>query len=243
MEPSVRFAGRAAEETARSALGISRRLARERYYCAVVWYLYLDESGDLGFDFFTKRPSNYFTVCVLVVESVDANRAILAAAKKTVRRKLRRGGELKGAKTSLEVKSHFYGQVETVPFCLYALTLNKRRVYDELTRVKDRVYNYIARRVLDRIPMERADTRVQFIIDKSKNKNEIADFNAYATRNLKARLDPRVPLDVYHHRSSENAGLQVVDLFTWGIFRMHERGDPIWRDVFRAKIVYDGRFL
>jgi len=39
--------------------------------------------------------------------------------------------------------------------------------------------------------------------------------------------------DIYHHRSDENVGLQTVDLFAWGVFRKHERGDTAWFDVFR----------
>ncbi len=30
-------------------------------------YLYLDESGDLGFDFINKKPSSFFTICVLAI--------------------------------------------------------------------------------------------------------------------------------------------------------------------------------
>ena len=112
-----------------------------------------------------------------------------------------------------------------VPFDIYAMTLNKRRVYDELAQRKDRVYNFIARRVLDRIPVEDATTRVQLIIDRSKSKREIADFNSYITRQLQGRLDPRVPLDA------------------WGTFRKHERNDTRWFDVFQSKVRYDGRYL
>ena len=146
-----------------------------------MWFLYLDESGDLGFDFFTKRPSHFFTVCILAVRGVEHNRRILSAVKKTIRRKLGRGvrPELKGARTSLEVKKHFYNQVAGIPFDIYTMTLNKRRVYDELARRKDRVYNFIARQVLDRIPAEDATTRIQLVIDRSKSKREIADFNGY----------------------------------------------------------------
>ena len=31
-------------------------------------FLYLDESGDLGFDFVNKKPSRYFVVTVLAVQ-------------------------------------------------------------------------------------------------------------------------------------------------------------------------------
>jgi hypothetical protein len=53
-----------------------------------MWYLYLDESGDLGFDFVNKKPSNFFTVTILVVEGVENNRALLNGVKKTIARKL-----------------------------------------------------------------------------------------------------------------------------------------------------------
>ena len=54
----------------------------------LMWYLYLDESGDLGFDFFARKPSRFFTVCILVLQGVDNNRRLLSAVKKTCRRKL-----------------------------------------------------------------------------------------------------------------------------------------------------------
>jgi hypothetical protein len=65
----------------------------------------------------------------------------------------------------------------------------------------------------NRIPVEDATTRVPLIIDRSKSQTGAADFNSYITRQLQGRLDPRVPLDVYHHRSMENLGLQATDLF------------------------------
>jgi hypothetical protein len=88
-----------------------------------MWFLYLDESGDLGFDFSTKHPSRFFTVCILVVQGIEQNRRILAAVKKTIRRKLSRRvrPELKGTRTSLGVRTHFYEQIENVPFDIYAL--------------------------------------------------------------------------------------------------------------------------
>ncbi len=208
-------------------------------------YLYLDESGDLGFDFFSKKPSRFFTVTILAVKGIENNRAVLGAVRKTVKRKLPRGSrvELKGSDTVLEIKKYFYNQVSEIPFEIYALSLNKKRVYSELAEKKDRVYNFIARNVLDKIPFDDASTRIEFIIDKSKSKREIKEFNDYVTRNLKGRIDPRVPLDIYHHTSHENRGLQAVDLFSWGIFRKYERGETKWFEIFKSKIKYDDRYL
>lgn len=40
-----------------------------------------------------------------------------------------------------------------------------------------------------------------------------------------------------------NLGLQAVDLFSWGIFRKHERNDVVWFNVFRDKVRRDDRYL
>ncbi len=208
-------------------------------------YLYLDESGDLGFDFFAKKPSRFFTVTILTIQGVENNRALLKAVKKTLGRKLstRPSPELKGSRTAIEVKKYFYGLANHIPFYIYALTLNKRRVYSELAQKKDRVYNFIARNVMDNIPIETASTRIEFIIDRSKSRREVGAFNDYIVRQLTGRIDPRVPLDIYHHSSHENLGLQAVDVFSWGVYRKYERNDKEWYDVFKKRVKYDERYL
>lgn len=207
-------------------------------------YLYLDESGDLGFDFFAKKPSKFFTVTILTVSGIMNNRRLINAVKKTIKRKLPKGQvEMKGVKDSIGVKDYFYKQVSTIPFDLYSLTLNKRRVYDSLAKQKDRVYNFIARNALERIPVENASTRIEVIIDKSKSKNEIREFNEYIIRHIKGRIDPRIPLDIYHWTSHENMGLQAVDTFSWGIFRKYEKKDYKWFNVFKGNVIYDTIYL
>ena len=212
---------------------------------SIMWFLYLDESGDLGFDFFGKKPTRFFTVAILALRDTGNNRQLINAVKKTIRRKLREraNAELKGSHTSFEVKRYFFSLVRPIRFGVYALSLNKKRVYDELTQKKDRVYNFVARQVLDQVPIEKASTRVQLVIDKSKSRREIGEFNDYLVRQLQGRLDPKVPLDIYHHSSHENLGIQAADLFSWGVFRKYERGDVKWYDVFSEKVLYDDRYL
>jgi hypothetical protein len=215
-----------------------------------MWYLYLDESGDLGFDFVNKNPSKYFTITILVVKGHDNNRLLLNAVKKTIRRKINRKGrrnrlvnELKATKTTLEIKNYFYSLVNIIDFGIYTITLNKRRVYESLIRNKSRVYNYIARLVLDKIPFDTADLRIELIVDKSKGKPEILDFNNYISRQLEARINPNVPLDIYHRNSFSNGGLQAVDLFCWGIFQKYERNKVGWFNTFNPKVRSDTLYL
>lgn len=206
-------------------------------------YLYLDESGDLGFDFFGKKPSKHFTVTVMLVYGVENIKKIAKVVKKTRQRKLSNSKELKGSKQSIEVKKYFYRHIESIPFEIYALTLNKKRVSKYLTEKKERVYNFVARKVLDVIPFANASVRISLVIDKSKNKKEIKEFDNYLVRQLSGKIDPQISLDINHHLSHEDLPLQAVDLFSWGIFRKYEKNDIEWFDVFSSKIKYDEVYL
>jgi len=215
-----------------------------------LYYLYLDESGDLGFDLVNKRSSKYFTVCILLVKNNDSKRKIIKSVKRTLHKKLnpknkrnRIVQELKGTSTTIEIKKYFYSKVADLDFCIYSISLNKIRVYDYLVRDKSRVYNWIARLLLDNVDFLGVNDRIHLFIDKSKSKPQIVEFDEYICRQLMAKIDPKIPLEIKHKDSCSDYGLNAVDLFSWGIFRKHERKDTEWYNIFKGKIKYDGVYL
>lgn len=215
-----------------------------------MWHLYLDESGDLGFDFVNKKPSKHFTITIVAIRGNQDNRKVINAVKKTLSRKLNHNKskrrivtELKGTKTTLEVKKYLMGQIDDIPFEIYSLTIDKRKAYEQLRKEKDRIYNYIARNIFDKIPFENANTRVYLSVDRSKSKHEVAEFNSYIERHIQARLHPSVPLHIAHKDSCEVNGLQVADLFSWGIFQKYERTKLDWYDEFKNHIKEDYQFF
>lgn len=216
-----------------------------------MWYLYLDESGDLGFDFVNKKPSKFFTVAILALRGQDNNRKISKAVKFVLRRKLnpkskrkRIVEELKGEGTTIEIKEYFFNQIKDVNFEIYSVTLNKLRVYEKLARNKSRVYNFIARQVFDRIPFEKTDSnRIILTIDKCKGKKGIKEFNNYIIKQLEGRIAPNTPFDIYHEDSKKIGGLQAIDVFAWGIHRKYEYSDEEWYKIFNKKIALDEQYL
>lgn len=215
-----------------------------------MWFLCLDESGDLGFDFDNKNPSRYFTVAILALRTPANNRSIINAVKKTLRRKVnpkkkrkRLDIELKGSRTSLDIKKYFFRQVSGIRFGIYSVTLNKRRLYPELQEKREITYNYLARLILDEIPFEYAGTRVNLTLDRRKTSREIKQFNQYVQNQLRDRLSPNVPLDIFHLSSQDAAGLQAVDMFCYGIYRKYEMGDQTWYRLFQGKVLKDSLYL
>ncbi|MDI6794080.1 MAG: DUF3800 domain-containing protein [bacterium] len=112
-------------------------------------YIYLDESGNLGFDFSKKETTDFFVVTLLITKTFMVNRHIQKAIERTIKTKFpkkKRASvfELKGSKTNIEIKKYFYKLVEKYDFEIFTLVLNKRKVYNYLEEDKERLYNYIA---------------------------------------------------------------------------------------------------
>ncbi|HEY1785193.1 MAG TPA: DUF3800 domain-containing protein [Pirellulales bacterium] len=214
-----------------------------------MWNLYLDESGDLGLDFELKKPSGFLTIAILATNQRETVTAIRSAVRKTLHRKVNRRkkttNELKGSRTTIAVKRYFYQQIERFEFGIYAITLDKRSAHEQVGRnagTKERLYNFIAHEVLKAIPLEDAGGAVELVVDKSKGKRQVADFNTSIRFQLESRLDPRIKLSIFHRNSCDDSGLSAIDLFCWGIARRHERADDEWYNDFREKIRLDHRY-
>jgi hypothetical protein len=208
-------------------------------------YLYLDESGDTGFDFINKKPSKFFTITILAISDTKQNRKLIKAVKKTIgiklNRKNRSYSELKGATTVLAVKKYFFNQVKDIPFNLYALTIDKKN-FINFEADKHRLYNFITRTVIDQVITNQTSITgaIEIIIDKSKNKKEIDEFNQYILLHLKSKISLNLPIIIKHEKSTENLGIQACDMFCSGIFQRYENKKDDWLSVFSVtKVKWD----
>lgn len=125
------------------------------------------------------------------------------------------------------------------------LALNKIRVESHLqTRTgKKKLYNFLSRFLLEKLNLPITMTNVELVVDRCKNKKEIRDFNRYLINQLEALLPLNTALNISHLTSQESAGLQAVDLFSWGIFRKHENNDSEWYDIYHHKISFETEYL
>lgn len=211
--------------------------------------IFLDESGDLGFDFTKAKTTKKFVITLLVCETKDSIDGFKKAVRRTLKNKLNQKkhkiSELKGTKTTIAVKEYFYRQIPCDGWQIYTVVLNKRRVFDELqkTRSKKKLYNFLARFILEQIDLTSPGAAVTLVTDRCKNREEIKDFNNYLANQLDALLPLNVPLNIYHELSHEDTGLQAVDLFCWGIFRKYENNDMEWYKVYKEKIAYETEYL
>ncbi len=214
-------------------------------------FVYLDESGDLGFDWSKSNTSLFFTVTILICYNKDIADKVRQAAKRTIRNKLnhkkskRKNKELKGASTTSKIKEYFYNLLPKTGWNIYSVTLNKKRVEEHLkTKTgKKKLYNFLARFIIEKTQIKNSTAHVNLILDKCKNKEEIKDFNIYIENQVGAILPLNTRLNITHESSSENPCLQAVDLFCWGIARKYKDKDESWYKIFSKMVKYDEIYL
>lgn len=205
-------------------------------------YLFLDESGDLGFNFDVKKPSKKFVITILVA---GQQIGIKSAVNRTLKNKLRHKKknrfieELKGANTTMGIKQYFYRQIsQQDDWFLQTIILDKLTLLNNKSLItnKNRIYNILSKNILDGIDAVNNSAITHLYVDKSKTIKEIEIFNTYIRSNLENNMPVNATLNIDHLSSHNNAGLQAVDMFCYGIARKYEHNDEEWYNMFSARI-------
>lgn len=199
-------------------------------------YIFLDESGDLGFG---ERSSRWF---VLTVVLTDNHRKIEKCVKRVHRglqKKYQRVKELHAYHSdSITKKRILQLLAETESLKIFCIILNKKKIYINLRQQKNYLYNYTANILLASLHNKRAlksDGQVQIIIDQREtNKFLRTNFENYLKSHLVRRNNNK--FDIKIKPSHTEKCLQAVDFISWAIFRKYERGDYEYYEIIKDKI-------
>lgn len=203
-------------------------------------YIFMDESGDLGFDFNKKGTTKYFLLTFLFAEN-----------KKPVEKCVKKVHA--GLKKKIKSKSkalHAYHEKPVTRLrllrCLagrsvYIVTviLNKKKVYTRLQEEKAVLYNYVTNILLDRVLTKKLinpEGRIELIASKREtNKFLNTNFKRYLKRQATDNHD--IDLKVVIKTPHEEKSLQAVDFASWAIFRKYEYGDDYYYKEIKEIIV------
>ncbi len=212
-------------------------------------HIYLDESGDLGFEFNDRSPSSHFIITLLACDSPESVKAIKKSVEKTIKNKIYAKShnvhEFKGTRSSLSTKAYFFkNAAKNNSWKIYSIILDKKMLLRKLTAPidKHRIYNVLANHLLKQVNFSGVST-INLVVDRSKDRDGIIEFDDMLRVTMDTILPLTVPFNISHVRSHESYGIQAVDLFCWGIYRKYVHCDEEWYDIFQYKIVYEQRFL
>jgi len=203
-------------------------------------YIFLDESGDLGFDFQKKKTSKFFVVTCLFTENKRPIEKIVKKTHSELKKKYkRRFGILHAIKEKPITRQRLLKRLNEKDCTVMTIYLNKKKVYTRLHDEKSVLYNYVINILLDRIYTK----KIISIKDKVELIASRRETNKFLNENFKNYLNWQVE---NHHKTnikisiripSDEKVLQAVDFLSWAIFRKYEYGDDSYYNIIKNKIV------
>ena len=205
-------------------------------------HIFVDESGDLGFDFRKKKTSRFFVVAGLFVRDKRALERIVKGAFRSfsTRDARNHSGSIHSYRERPQTRRRILlalrekGAADVVAICL-----DKRKVRARFRDEKHSLYNYVANLLLRHILMKKlaSETGIVRVVAARRETNKF--LNRSFSERLKGRARDAYATDIEIDIASPSAekSLQVADVVSWSIFRKYEHGDPSYRDMIRADII------
>ena len=202
--------------------------------------VFLDESGDLGFDATRAATSRYFLVTALIcpdVKGVDkAVKKIFAGFSKTEVRN--HHGFLHSFAEKPETRHKLLRLIAGLDVGIEVVVLDKQRVFTDLADEPHVLYASIVNVLMNRLlahPGMAADGNIHLVASQRETKGFLnRSFVSYLADHIVAPPGVTVSIEVKH--TSAHKGLQAVDLVSWSVFRDIEHNDPTYADTIRERM-------
>ena len=189
-------------------------------------YIYLDESGNLGF---TEKSGKFFVVAALCVEEEKIVNRCIKNARKGLAKKYKQN-ELKFSNSSDANRRRVLNCIARRDVSISYLALNKDWVYPYLRQKPPVIHNYMIGQLLSNILHDVPFLRTNVIIDKFLHDKKIDGFNNYMD------IKSSVKMNIRHVSSAGNNGIQAVDFVAGAIHRKYRQNDDSFYRLIEDKI-------
>lgn len=193
-------------------------------------YIFMDESGDLGFNFNKEKTSQNFIIATLITKNKRPTEKIISKIFNSLSLRVRKSHS--GVLHCNKEKPHTRIKLLTLlnknaDNSVVTICINKRKIPLKLQKNKLFLYSYITKILLDRIFTAKLlpiNEPINFIASRRET-NHVSNsyFTNYITNKI---LDKhRLKINVSLKRPCDEKSLQAVDFISWSSFRNYEFGE------------------
>ena len=203
-------------------------------------FIYLDESGDLGFN---KGSSKHFVISFLAMN--QKTNLLLKRKIIKVKRKydIPKGIEIKGNKSSHRLRMDILKEICSLPINIYSITTKKQGINETLRKDTNIFYNYMVNLIVVPYLGKTKANKICLIADKRISKvskgmrfGDYLKYKIFYEKNLY-----HLQLNIEYLDSITSYGLQAVDFVANSIFRNYEQGNKKYIEALEGNIVQNKR--
>ena len=201
-------------------------------------YIYVNESGDLGFG---QGGSKYFAIAFFETKSpIEVKRVVRRVKKKY---KIPREVEMKANTTKRKIKIDLLRKLSKLSIEIQSITVRKENVDLKLRQDTNILYNYMVGLSLGERIVRSEPRNAELIIVVDKRIISVTSgfkFNEYLKYKIwyeKERKD--IDLQIWHLDSCKVYGLEAIDNIVNAIFKKYNSADTELFNIIKRKITYD----
>lgn len=197
-------------------------------------YVYLDESGDLGFNF-ERGSSRYLLIGLLITDrKYKADRCLKKIRRRKLKKTIKQMPEIKFNNSNRWLRRKVLHCIRDFDPDIAYIIMKKENVYEHLRSYPSstRLYNYVATILLENVvPNYRGP--IEIVIDKR-------DGSRYIQENFEDYIRDKLnypSLRIVHKDSKEDRGLQAVDFICGAIFRYYNSNDDSYYSIIQDCLI------
>lgn len=204
-------------------------------------YIFMDESGDLGFNWTRQGTSKFFVITILFVP--DQKNALEKIVKNThselSKHIKRRIGILHATNEKPITRQRLLKRLASKNCTVMSIYLNKRKVFTRLQDEKQVLYNYVTNILLDRIYTKKFvdPTKLCMLIASRRETNKFLNENFKGYVKNQVQNNHKGLMEIQIKTPDEEKILQATDFVSWAIFRKYEHGDDSYYNLIKNKII------
>jgi hypothetical protein len=204
-------------------------------------YVYLDESGDLGFQ---QGSTRYFTIAYDVVDTPFPFIRCVRKVKKKFN--IPRDVELKGSTTRAIIKEDLLSRFSKLDIEIHSITVKKANVEPKLRRDTNILYNYmVGLSLIERILKEPRNAKVIINVDRRvisiTSGFKFNEYLRYKTWYEGQRHD--IDLKINHLDSHGDYAIQGIDVICNSIFKKYSSNNYRLFRLIQGKVRNDKRLF
>jgi len=204
----------------------------------IMSYIFLDESGDLGFSF-DKGSSRYFVVVAVVVDNKRQLEKIVRRVHDGLVKKYRVIGTLHACKEKDSTIISMLKRLNESSLHIFAAIFNKAMIFNHQRSNINTLYNSMVCLLLNRVVIDHSDVMGDNLIvvasRRSTSRYINNEFELYMTKYLVSKNVQKFNIKIATPTNEKS--LQVADFVSWAIYRRHEFNDDTFYSIIEPQIV------
>ncbi|MCX6815873.1 MAG: DUF3800 domain-containing protein [Candidatus Aenigmarchaeota archaeon] len=175
-------------------------------------YIFIDESGDLGFDFQKKgKPSDFFLVAALKIDDEKYLNRIIKRHRKRHKKKKEQKREVKFSNTSPENRRRILQDIAKLNVEIFIVYVDKHHAYGYIKDNPLRMYSYLLKILTEKCFYTSIDEQTKVVFDRSFSKIQQEALELYLITQNETLMKAKNNLIIKHLQSQEDQGLLCVD--------------------------------